>query len=89
MNEEKKDKGKKKYNDILQIVNKMKPFIIKDNVRRKLPVIRDDVTENINNLFKSKNKRLREEDIIVENNNLLNIRDRDNNSSSSSSLSPS
>jgi hypothetical protein len=88
INREKKDEEtKEKYNDILQIGDKMKPLIIKDYVRNKLLVKRDNVTEDINNLFKSKNKRLREEDIIVENNNLLNIRNKDNNSSSSSSSS--
>jgi hypothetical protein len=66
------------------LIAKSKPHIINDVVRIKLPVIRDD-DEDINNLFKNKNKRCREEDITVENNNLLNIGDKDNHSSSSSS----
>jgi hypothetical protein len=72
------------------LIAKSKPHVINDDVRKKLTVIRDDIAEDINNLFKSKNKRHREEDtIIIENNNLLNMRDKDNQLSSSSSPSSS
>jgi hypothetical protein len=60
------------------LIAKTKPHVINDDVRRKLQVIRDDVGEDINNLFKNKNKRRREEDIIIENNNKLNMRDNNN-----------
>jgi hypothetical protein len=61
--------------------------VLRDDVtlRRKLPVIRDDVGKDIDNLFKSSKKRRREKDMVAENNNLLNIKNKDNNSSSSSS----
>jgi hypothetical protein len=64
------------------LIAKSKPHVINDDVSKKLAVIRDDVAEDINNLFKNKTKKHREEDIIIiENNNLLNMKDKDNNSS--------
>jgi hypothetical protein len=85
--EKEKEKDKIKY--IQMIFAKSKPHVINDDVSKKLTIIRDNVVEDINNLFKNKNKRRREEDIIIENNNKLNMRDKDNNSSSSSSSSSS
>jgi hypothetical protein len=50
------EKEKDKIKRIEMAMAKMKPHVINDDVSKKLAVIRDDVAEDINNLFKSKKK---------------------------------